>query len=69
LKRQRAKGYRVGTGEEVEVVRLTPETPEDGAEIARLGREGLISRGDTFAEQREHARLRRERRSNRRKPA
>lgn len=62
MRREVVKGRRVRDGKEVEVVELLPETLEDVKEIERLDREGLISQGDTFAEQLEHKRQRRKRR-------
>ncbi len=44
------KGYRVGTGEEVEVVGLTPENAEDEAELRRLEAAGKLETRTSFAE-------------------
>ncbi|MGH3085978.1 MAG: GNAT family N-acetyltransferase [Rubrobacteraceae bacterium] len=57
MKRETLRGRRVRDGEEVEFVELAPETPEDEEGMELLDRLGVISRGDTFAEQREHDRL------------
>lgn len=44
------KGYRVDTGEEVEVVGLTPENAEDEAELRRLEAAGKLETRSSFAE-------------------
>lgn len=48
--REVVKGFRVSTGEEVEVVRLMPENDEDEAELRRLEEAGLLNTMSSFAE-------------------